>query len=198
MAGEPFLSPPSARRATKAPAQSGKGNRISIPALREEGDCFWRHRFASMTHFYPRPPRGGRPTAVRSGSVTSYFYPRPPRGGRPANAEILVVDDVFLSPPSARRATRTTRASESVYRNFYPRPPRGGRPADRLQCAQDGHFYPRPPRGGRQLASELGSWIAEFLSPPSARRATHCWDNVQAANEFLSPPSARRATKCLA
>ena len=33
-----FLSTPSARRATKAPAQSGKSNRISIHALREEGD----------------------------------------------------------------------------------------------------------------------------------------------------------------
>ena len=57
---------------------------------------------------------------------------------------------IFLSPPSARRATTST--------------------ASARRCI--GHFYPRPPRGGRQksICSLLSH--CQFLSPPSARRAT--------------------------
>ena len=79
---------------------------------------------------------------------------------------------------------------------FYPRPPRGGRPC--FGCSQCGYlpyFYPRPPRGGRlydvrnalklrqisiHALREEGdnppdkplTFIPEFLSTPSARRAT--------------------------
>ena len=34
------------------------------------------------------------------------------------------------------------------------------------------HFYPRPPQGGRQFNIYGSLRIAEFLSTPSARRAT--------------------------
>ena len=34
---------------------------ISIHALREEGDVFLRQKSIGPSHFYPRPPRGGRP-----------------------------------------------------------------------------------------------------------------------------------------
>ena len=125
---------------------------------------------------------------------------------------------LFLSTPSARRATRRTRrhylrsvisihalreeGDVSVLgkhlhtRNFYPRPPRGGRPL-RL--------------GGRQRRQQ-------FLSTPSARRATHaapiyaappgnfyprpprggrhcCNRKRYCSLVFLSTPSARRATR---
>ena len=36
----------------------------------------------------------------------------------------------------------------------------------------DAYFYPRPPRGGRRLSWLTGEPIKEFLSTPSARRAT--------------------------
>ena len=56
---------------------------ISIHALREEGDLT-RPRWAlPRTHFYPRPPRGGR--------LCQLGY---------QNAQLA-----FLSTPSARRAT---------------------------------------------------------------------------------------------
>ena len=56
---------------------------ISIHALREEGD-----RWAVIE------------------MVASYdFYPRPPRGGRPASGQIIQIFFLFLSTPSARRAT---------------------------------------------------------------------------------------------
>ena len=38
--------------------------RISIHALREEGDMLIRTGFAWRVNFYPRPPRGGRPSPV--------------------------------------------------------------------------------------------------------------------------------------
>ena len=56
---------------------------ISIHALREEGDRT-------------------RPTRASSGWN---FYPRPPRGGRLKIDGIELANIVFLSTPSARRAT---------------------------------------------------------------------------------------------
>ena len=56
------------------------------------------------------------------------------------------------------------------------------------------HFYPRPPRGGRLDTKEAYKQILEFLSTPSARRAT-CWmPSGVCFRKFLSTPSARRAT----
>ena len=56
---------------------------ISIHALREEGDVF---------------VAGNRDHRV-------HFYPRPPRGGRLISALLIYSSLVFLSTPSARRAT---------------------------------------------------------------------------------------------
>ena len=62
----------------------------------------------------------------------------------------------------------------------------------------DRYFYPRPPRGGRPLA-DLGCTItSEFLSTPSARRATASRSSSTRTSTFLSTPSARRATNYLA
>ena len=170
-----FLSTPSARRATQNPT----------------AEIFIK------SHFYPRPPRGGRPLPFAPPSRPwTNFYPRPPRGGRltseismPTITSIsihalreegdhdgsakTVVVTVFLSTPSARRATiRRLFAGLSTF-YFYPRPPRGGRQADRAEIEQimrisihalreEGdwrrwkpssaslYFYPRPPRGGRR------------------------------------------------
>ena len=80
-----FLSTPSARRATRCSTNAKGGAAISIHALREEGDVSPRTRSTSRRNFYPRPPRGGRPPARASVSAPS----------------------LFLSTPSARRATYT-------------------------------------------------------------------------------------------
>ena len=126
--------------------------------------------------FYPRPPRGGRRKGIIDFSPAQPdFYPRPPRGGRHAvdrhfAVPVLVISihalreegdclpgcrvrlaRLFLSTPSARRAT--------MIAAFY---------APYL-C----HFYPRPPRGGRRWTrSWSGKAPSAFLSTPSARRAT--------------------------
>ena len=67
--------------------------------------------------------------------------------------------------------------------------PRGTTPAPPT------NFYPRPPRGGRPVVFSALPALAEFLSTPSARRAT-CWASTPwNMRVFLSTPSARRATK---
>ena len=62
---------------------TGYADLISIHALREEGDEFIDFILEALSNFYPRPPRGGRLLRVV----------------RPHNTV------VFLSTPSARRAT---------------------------------------------------------------------------------------------
>ena len=82
-----FLSTPSARRATSSRKQAAwfrnyfyprppRGGRpplwrslrasakISIHALREEGDILTCGIVYSWVYFYPRPPRGGRPDTL--------------------------------------------------------------------------------------------------------------------------------------
>ena len=101
---------------------------ISIHALREEGDNEHSGLQHHPHHFYPRPPRGGRQItywdnynqnlisihALReegdqdelfTGPTLQNFYPRPPRGGRPRALPTLRTTMLFLSTPSARRAT---------------------------------------------------------------------------------------------
>ena len=82
-----FQSTPSARRATVDAVPEVHAHKISIHALREEGD-------------YPRKVTGCRP---------SYFNPRPPRGGRRYNRTFYGSSDIFQSTPSARRATHIPR-----------------------------------------------------------------------------------------
>ena len=169
-----FLSTPSARRATRSRGSSR----------------------ASQTHFYPRPPRGGRPGSAPAWTASlANFYPRPPRGGRhdrhgaptrPLQISIHALreeGDIAVLP------------SKNRVEYFYPRPPRGGRrrprgheaapnqisihtlreEGDPLPCCRGvmlPDFYPRPPRGGRRARWNPLVLIPVFLSTPSARRAT--------------------------
>ena len=149
------------------------GQNISIHALREEGDpsldtMRWRNR-----HFYPRPPRGGRQPRPRHTPARPYisihalreegdpaFISRPftsrisihalrEEGDHPVD-DLHIVGYIFLSTPSARRATWKLIVEATKGKNFYPRPPRGGRRYTNTRC-------------GRNTI---------FLSTPSARRAT--------------------------
>ena len=102
---------------------------------------------------------------------------------------------VFLSTPSARRATRRRGRSVVERRYFYPRPPRGGRQGQlSTATANSLYFYPRPPRGGRPVRTACALLFCKFLSTPSARRATRRCSFVLVLRLFLSTPSARRAT----
>ena len=147
-----FLSTPSARRAT------GLLNITAQPSL----------------NFYPRPPRGGRrlcaqqrldrvPISIHA--LREEGDPRPSKTqglrsisihalreeGDATSSISLMAASIFLSTPSARRATG--------YSGEFQ--------------ASGLHFYPRPPRGGRPSNSALSRARRLFLATPSARRATH-------------------------
>ena len=127
-----FLSTPSARRAT--------GRSPTAPHPTED--------------FYPRPPRGGRLRRLRAGRPHRNFYPRPPRGGRHKAAQALPAEHkisihalreegdilpvkvppllgIFLSTPSARRATKDMIAGRM--RKPFLSPPSARRATRRLR-----------------------------------------------------------------
>ena len=161
-----FLSTPSARRATTAVNRTGHETNISIHALREEGD------FIDLYYFF----------------VPNNFYPRPPRGGRPCVTIAPINRDLFLSTPSARRATYAGRREggqwtisihalreEGDYTprlniidicDFYPRPPRGGRLPLYPFFGSQNNFYPRPPRGGRRAGHGTERAQKDFYPRP--------------------------------
>ena len=147
-----FLSTPSARRATERSGPQEAQEAISIHALREEGDPRRQHRrpaglkisihalreegdaeFAVLHQvteisIHALREEGDSVTSA-SATRTADFYPRPPRGGRPSpNRGPSEANDQFLSTPSARRATWCVSPGNTSSRYFYPRPPRGGRP----------------------------------------------------------------------
>ena len=169
----PFLSTPSARRATLEP----------------------QHTALGVIDFYPRPPRGGRRAATGIKEVRHIFLSTPSArratlaeqaqrvrisisihalreegdSGPPSNSSRQTS---FLSTPSARRATAQRRLLGQ----------RGGISIHALR------------EEGDRLAEGDGCRGALFLSTPSARRATYDGSMVLADHEFLSTPSARRAT----
>ena len=81
---------------------------------------------------------------------------------------------IFLSTPSARRATdHPGLLSRGVDISIHALREEGDYQA--LEPREKvGNFYPRPPRGGRQSRPHTRTGNEEFLSTPSARRATVC------------------------
>ena len=146
---------------------------ISIHALREEGDECREHAGRNQCisiHALREEGDQRQPCIV---AKLLYFYPRPPRGGRPSGGFAMGYVTKFLSTPSARRATRwlCIRAMPSL--DFYPRPPRGGRLHcwDNVQAANEFLSTPSARRATNVLGALYGA--NQFLSTPSARRATN-------------------------
>ena len=152
MVWDEFLSTPSARRATGRLCLTVPIPTISIHALREEGDPSSSPLAIASANFYPRPPRGGRHRHCTRGHRPRNFYPRPPRGGRPTTATSSWPHKIFLSTPSARRATRMLWPTELKRHKFLSTPSarRATFPFAPPHPGGD-NFYPRPPRGGRPV-----------------------------------------------
>ena len=167
-----FLSTPSARRATQHSLATVIHIRISIHALREEGDALRTPTITTTSDFYPRPPRGGRPPAT-----TPSPFP-------------YAISIHALREEGDKAATSACKRLS----NFYPRPPRGGRRRPGTDGSSRQNFYPRPPRGGRRSQANVLEGVKVFLSTPSARRATSFAGGTVYIHVFLSTPSARRAT----
>ena len=141
---------------------------ISIHALREEGD---QNEVCGLL-------------------VLLDFYPRPPRGGRPGPKRTFTAGWIFLSTPSARRATLIlpalalcrlisihalreegdcSRLSLSTMSRIFLSTPS----ARRATCASVApmllamaYFYPRPPRGGRLVAASAFTPLSNFYPRP--------------------------------
>ena len=145
-----FLSTPSARRATEIGPGTPLDILISIHALREEGDAHCQ----------------------KGGCLPCNFYPRPPRGGRQASNQVGAGASLFLSTPSARRATETVDLTITwCFISIHALREEGDFRAS-LGWAHLADFYPRPPRGGRRVEHIWPESKPKFLSTPSARRAT--------------------------
>ena len=168
-----FQSTPSARRATKKRKPSIVTMRISIHALREEGDTATPSGARASIDFNPRPPRGGRQ----------------PFGSCPAKAGLISIHAL------REEGDKSQRSKMCATSNFNPRPPRGGRRnlPERRQKPQD--FNPRPPRGGRlrhetlkphRKAISIHALREEGDAGPRRKETT--------MTQFQSTPSARRAT----
>ena len=124
-----FLSTPSARRATRK--NTGRRRNIlqflSTPSARRATP---KHHAESRTDldFYPRPPRGGRLSYLCGfihELIISIHALREEGDWQRRDARRYPA--VFLSTPSARRATAGHRRRHPRLYHFYPRPPRGGR-----------------------------------------------------------------------
>ena len=197
---------------------------ISIHALREEGDWHSATKGDASPHFYPRPPRGGRraTTMCRTGSGYFYprpprggrrarrlesartctdFYPRPPRGGRPSASCSCGVLSVFLSTPSARRATgdffhgvgvqrflstpsarRATGTAVLLHEapdiSIHALREEGDLVHSRSSQFQQISIHALREEGDINYVSQTGARI-KFLSTPSARRATEVTESAK-------------------
>ena len=193
-----FLSTPSARRATygRAGGVLLLDLFLSTPSARRATwpSCI---KQSSQRDFYPRPPRGGRPLcSCRSAGLPADFYPRPPRGGRRTGVT-GAMDFTKISIHALREEGDYYRPTnpQGHQQDFYPRPPRGGR---RCPEALPQHHLPISihalrEEGDRGTGSSTYA-TGQFLSTPSARRATGENPNKLRGDKFLSTPSARRAT----
>ena len=146
-----FLSTPSARRATRRPdvAVDLRPVFLSTPSARRATKS--SKMCLTASNFYPRPPRGGRRqcAARSSGRLDISIHALREEGDQPFPA--FAGFDVQISIHALREeGDLPTDTVPSALKNFYPRPPRGGRPS---------YIY-------------LLGLFSQFLSTPSARRAT--------------------------
>ena len=146
-----FLSTPSARRATGCFISFWCLSEISIHALREEGDYHNRADDCRAGQFLSTPSA---------------------RRATPCPCTPLCSQNKFLSTPSARRATSSAlhfagRRAISIHALREE-----GDGTHSVNDSKSADFYPRPPRGGRHERNGNFEEAKEFLSTPSARRAT--------------------------
>ena len=187
-----FLSTPSARRATQYTQPLHDVWQISIHALREEGDGHLSAEKGDRMYFYPRPPRGGRPTRTSSWSAAGQFLSTPSARRATRRWTMTSPRKIFLSTPSARRATlRSAHAEarrdkisihalreEGDHSNQQRLRGRGisihalREEGDTGTLSRDPSlkdFYPRPPRGGRLCRARQAGRKSGYFYPRPPR-----------------------------
>ena len=169
-----FLSTPSARRATCHAWSHGVAIGISIHALREEGDPYNRRKLPHQTDFYPRPPRGGRRGlhGVAQGSDAISIHALREEGDMWTSAAGYMRLR-FLSTPSARRATYCGQPLREIGRiSIHALREEGDQAGGRPISGADISIHALREEGDHQ-AGTAHHQREQFLSTPSARRATH-------------------------
>ena len=153
-----FLSTPSARRATTLVQLTENQKKISIHALREEGDSLIKPYHVLLQEFLSTPSARRATLYPALSLCPSKFLSTPSaRRATPFTPPAGRGHQKFLSTPSARRATHIVglpsknrvisihalREEGDTYcsltlkklRYFYPRPPRGGRPESKTSLS---------------------------------------------------------------
>ena len=194
-AGNKFLSTPSVGRATNLACHQYRQAKISIHALRGEGDVSLFSMGLSDAISIHALRGEGDPAFLLAAARRRTFLSTPSVGRATAVSQHREPVVEFLSTPSVGRATGSRPQCPPPFCYFYPRPPWGGRliflcnpfdywqflstpsvgratPQKARKRATLKHFYPRPPWGGRPTwYGEHVSYFA-FLSTPSVGRAT--------------------------
>ena len=169
-----FLSTPSEWRATNYNFNQFKVWRISIHALRVEGDCNISQPKPLTIDFYPRPPGGGRPGApfdTKSVNMISIHALRVEGDGRGVRDKR---DSVCISIHALRVEGDPSVSSNVPTMSRFLSTPSGWRATSKRGHGGDrsSNFYPRPPGGGRRCTDAIIFRPEQFLSTPSGWRAT--------------------------
>ena len=121
-----YPRPPWGGRPRPCPPYRPQG-KISIHALRGEGDKDLIPTIPNSINFYPRPPWGGRLRYRALSARLRKFLSTPSVGRATAFQPVQQCFPPFLSTPSVGRATNRAAHCCADRTHFYPRPPRGGR-----------------------------------------------------------------------
>ena len=142
-------------------------------------------------------PSARRATAqsVRLWEHLQHFYPRPPRGGRPLDAQAAALPAVISIHALREEGDAATLTLKAQIENFYPRPPRGGRLYKRSHVLSRRQFLPTPSARRATDAARLGRGeikISIHALREEGDRSSSFWRIC--VFTFLSTPSARKAT----
>ena len=189
-----FLSTLPARGATVNGYQFNSVFRISIHAPREGSDPP-PSRSTGPAHISIHAPReGSDPTCLTVSLTPSNFYPRSPRGERPTDKEYTVTVTQFLSTLPARGATLSWYADSAAAQLFLSTlPARGATCPARTPMRLVIFLSTLPARGAtKTLATRFTAQV--FLSTLPARGATDALIPAIQEITFLSTLPARGAT----
>ena len=153
--------------------------RISIHALREEGDSPSSSPMLATFQFLSTPSaRRATPHGAERLYLLGDFYPRPPRGGRPTKLPATYTEYIFLSTPSARRAThRPDGSPRLVHISIHALREEGdAQTVDGVRYDTRISIHALREEGD-STSFRISPKTTSFLSTPSARRATHLFSS---------------------
>ena len=175
-------------------------------------------RSGSAGYFYPRSPRGERPTARTAAAPTMRFLSTLPARGATSRPAHSAGPDRFLSTLPARGATRSNVGGDVGAVISIHAPREGSDASDKLNRpllgisihapreGSDGrrgepvghtnHFYPRSPRGERPIPTPAYKLPVDFY-PRSPRGERLIQDQRLGGKEFISIHAPREGSDTL-